>query len=103
MLHGKNGKYLAQQLAATGLTLGLLNPSDCIAMLQGRMGYWWEVGRGSRYVGEEDIAATSTAVLMNCNVTGLYSSDRITEHKAKGGSAGSGTADSKSTFQGSYP
>ena len=81
MIHRKNGKYLAQQLAKAGLKTGLLNPSDCIAMLQGRMGYWWEVGRGSRYVGEEDIAATSTAVLMQSNITDLYDSDRIDQHE----------------------
>eukprot|EP00667_Euglena_gracilis_P001602 EG_transcript_1606 len=83
MIHSKNGKYLVQQLARAGYPAAVLNPSDCIAMLQGRMGYWWEVGRGSRYVGEEDIAATSTAPLMQYNATDLYTSDRIKQHKPR--------------------
>jgi len=80
MIHTKNGKYLAQQLVRAGYQAAGLNPSDCIAVLQGRMGYWWEVGRGSRYVGEEDIGATSTAPLMQYNATDVFASDRVLQH-----------------------
>ena len=49
------------------------NPSDCIANIMGCMGYWWEVGMGERYGGEEDMVATSTAILARSNITTVYS------------------------------
>lgn len=82
VLHTKNGKFLATELARAGFRTCCLNPSDCIAMMSGMMGYWWEVGKGSRYVGEEDIVATSTLVLAARGISTVYESDRISAHKS---------------------
>eukprot|EP01010_Urceolus_cornutus_P004952 NODE_82_length_2547_cov_290.341473_g63_i0.p1 GENE.NODE_82_length_2547_cov_290.341473_g63_i0~~NODE_82_length_2547_cov_290.341473_g63_i0.p1 ORF type:complete len:764 (+),score=160.34 NODE_82_length_2547_cov_290.341473_g63_i0:70-2361(+) len=72
VLHPKNGKFLAIELARNGLRTCVLNPSDCISLMAGCLGYWWEVGRGSRYAGEEDIAATSTILLSRWNISDAY-------------------------------
>eukprot|EP00668_Euglena_longa_P000955 GGOE01001146.1.p1 GENE.GGOE01001146.1~~GGOE01001146.1.p1 ORF type:complete len:763 (+),score=144.16 GGOE01001146.1:330-2291(+) len=77
VLHTKNGKFLASELARAGYRTCCLNPSDCIAMMSGCMGYWWEVGKASRYVGEEDIVATSTFVLASKGISTAYNSARI--------------------------
>ena len=39
MIHYKDGKGMASQLAAAGLRTSFLNPSDCIAVMQGCIGY----------------------------------------------------------------
>lgn len=44
---------MASQLASRGYRTSFLNPSDCIAVIQGCLGYWWACGMGERYVGEE--------------------------------------------------
>eukprot|EP00667_Euglena_gracilis_P002212 EG_transcript_2211 len=80
VLHTKNGKFLASELARAGYRTCCLNPSDYIAMMSGMMGYWWEVGKGSRYVGEEDIVATSTLVLASRGISTVYDSARIAAH-----------------------
>ena len=68
ILHSRDVKFLAVSLASFSMSSGYLNPSDAIAVLQGVIGYYWEVGKGSCYVGEEDFAATSTATLSRVNV-----------------------------------
>eukprot|EP00667_Euglena_gracilis_P007109 EG_transcript_7172 len=50
VLHSKDGKALASRLAHEGYRTSFLNPSDCIAVMQGCVGYWWECGLGERYV-----------------------------------------------------
>ena len=80
VLHTKNGKFLATELARAGYSTCCLNPSDCIAMMNGCMGYWWEVGKGSRYVGEEDIVATSTFGLSSKTISTAYDSARVIGH-----------------------
>jgi len=80
VLHTKNGKFLASELARAGYRTCCLNPSDCIAMISGCMGYWWEVGKASRYVGEEDIVATSTLVLATKGISTAYDSARVLAH-----------------------
>eukprot|EP00668_Euglena_longa_P001367 GGOE01001620.1.p1 GENE.GGOE01001620.1~~GGOE01001620.1.p1 ORF type:complete len:1871 (-),score=629.58 GGOE01001620.1:50-5662(-) len=77
VIHNKDGKALASRLAHEGHRTSFLNPSDCIAVMQGCVGYWWECGMGERYVGEEDFCATSTAILKRSNICLLWSaSDR---------------------------
>ena len=61
-IHGKDAKFLAVEMAKERMKPAVLNPSDCIAVMQGLIGYYWEIGRGDRYVGEEDLVATSTGV-----------------------------------------
>eukprot|EP01006_Ploeotia_vitrea_P027384 TRINITY_DN60221_c0_g1_i2.p1 TRINITY_DN60221_c0_g1~~TRINITY_DN60221_c0_g1_i2.p1 ORF type:complete len:304 (+),score=26.67 TRINITY_DN60221_c0_g1_i2:2-913(+) len=63
---------MAVSLARKGKKTSFLNPSDSIAVMQGCMGYWWEVGLGIRYVGEEDWAATSTGILGRVNICTSY-------------------------------
>eukprot|EP01060_Flectonema_neradi_P039089 TRINITY_DN847_c0_g1_i1.p1 TRINITY_DN847_c0_g1~~TRINITY_DN847_c0_g1_i1.p1 ORF type:complete len:599 (+),score=91.61 TRINITY_DN847_c0_g1_i1:94-1797(+) len=72
VLHSRDVKFLAVSLASRNLSPGYLNPSDAIAVLQGLIGYYWEIGKGSSYVGEEDFAATSTAVLSRVNISNLH-------------------------------
>eukprot|EP01013_Petalomonas_cantuscygni_P043466 TRINITY_DN822_c0_g1_i1.p1 TRINITY_DN822_c0_g1~~TRINITY_DN822_c0_g1_i1.p1 ORF type:complete len:2963 (-),score=696.06 TRINITY_DN822_c0_g1_i1:234-9122(-) len=67
VIHGKDGKGLCLELSKTRMT-SFLNPSDAIAMMQGRMGYWWEVGYGERFVGEEDFASLTTGLLASVNI-----------------------------------
>eukprot|EP01062_Namystynia_karyoxenos_P036438 TRINITY_DN2653_c0_g1_i1.p1 TRINITY_DN2653_c0_g1~~TRINITY_DN2653_c0_g1_i1.p1 ORF type:complete len:1234 (+),score=280.18 TRINITY_DN2653_c0_g1_i1:74-3775(+) len=62
VLHTKDAKFLAVELAKTSGNPALLNPSDCRAVMAGLIGCYWELGRGDCYVGEEDIACTSTHV-----------------------------------------
>lgn len=69
IIHKADNKFLAVELARRNMCGGMLNPSDCIAVMQGRVGYYWETGRQSRYVGEEDLAATSTILLQHYNVS----------------------------------
>jgi hypothetical protein len=56
---------VGQQLAIEGKKVALLNASDMIAVVQGRLGYWWETGVGDRFVGEEYLAAFTT-MLTSC-------------------------------------
>ncbi|KAJ9463970.1 hypothetical protein DIPPA_05499 [Diplonema papillatum] len=72
VLHNRDAKFLAVELAKEGLKPAVLNPSDCIAVMQGLIGYYWELGRGNRYVGEEDFAATSTGILARHGLTAVY-------------------------------
>lgn len=76
-IHKKDAKFLAIKLANEGKSAGFLNPSDVIAVVMGRIGYYWEVGRQDRYVGEEDFVATSTAILAHVNVACEISPSRI--------------------------
>ena len=73
MLHKKDGKAMATMLAHEGYRTSFLNPSDCIAVMQGCIGYWWECGLGERYAGEEDFCATSTAILARVNICRIWS------------------------------
>eukprot|EP00660_Eupelagonema_oceanica_P014230 gene14230-13527_t len=57
-----DSKFLAVELAKIGQRAGLLNPSDCRAVMVGLIGCFWECQRGDGYVGEEDIACTSTHI-----------------------------------------
>eukprot|EP00760_Papus_ankaliazontas_P010351 PhM_4_TR14261/c0_g1_i3/m.59699 len=68
VVHSKDAKFLAVELAKARRHAGMLNPSDAIAVMQGQIGYYWEKGRQDRYVGEEDLAATSTMVLQHVNI-----------------------------------
>ena len=82
MLHFQDGKSIASQLASAGYRTSFLNPSDCIAVMQGCIGYWWETGLGERYAGEEDFCATSTAILARgniCTIWSAYDNDRMDE------------------------
>ncbi|KAJ9463969.1 Polycystin-2 [Diplonema papillatum] len=72
MLHNRDAKFLGVELAKDGKRPAVMNPSDCIAVMQGLIGYFWELGRGDRYVGEEDFAATSTGILARAGVSGVY-------------------------------
>ena len=72
MIHFQDGKSLASQLAHAGYRTSFLNPSDCIAVMQGCIGYWWETGLGERYAGEEDFCATSTAILARANICTIW-------------------------------
>eukprot|EP01065_Artemidia_motanka_P010578 TRINITY_DN1561_c1_g2_i1.p1 TRINITY_DN1561_c1_g2~~TRINITY_DN1561_c1_g2_i1.p1 ORF type:complete len:2395 (+),score=585.41 TRINITY_DN1561_c1_g2_i1:135-7319(+) len=63
VFHNRDCKFLARELAANSLSAAFLNPSDCQAIMQGMLGLYWETGRADAYVGEEDFAATSTAVV----------------------------------------
>ena len=68
MLHTRDVKFVTVALAQQGVAAAYLNPSDAIAVLQGAIGYYWETGKGSCYVGEEDFVATSTAILSRTGV-----------------------------------
>eukprot|EP00993_Chasmostoma_nieuportense_P006647 NODE_728_length_1912_cov_21.293557_g675_i0.p1 GENE.NODE_728_length_1912_cov_21.293557_g675_i0~~NODE_728_length_1912_cov_21.293557_g675_i0.p1 ORF type:complete len:568 (+),score=146.72 NODE_728_length_1912_cov_21.293557_g675_i0:52-1755(+) len=72
VLHDRNVKFLAVECATRGHKPSFLNPSDHIAVMQGRMGYWWEVGYGLRFVGEEDFGATSTGLLGHIEFTDVF-------------------------------
>lgn len=69
VLHDRDAKFLAQQLAFKEMAPAFLNPSDSQAILHGMLGMFWEVGRGYNYVGEEDWAATSTGTLASLPVS----------------------------------
>ena len=68
VVHGKDCKFLVVELAKMKRCAGYLNPSDVIAVMQGLVGYYWEIGRQDRYVGEEDLTATSTIILQHHNI-----------------------------------
>eukprot|EP01064_Diplonema_japonicum_P037898 TRINITY_DN9013_c0_g1_i4.p2 TRINITY_DN9013_c0_g1~~TRINITY_DN9013_c0_g1_i4.p2 ORF type:complete len:253 (+),score=82.25 TRINITY_DN9013_c0_g1_i4:842-1600(+) len=72
VVHSRDVKFIAVSLASMGYSAAYLNPSDAIAVLQGLIGYFWEVGKGSCYVGEEDFVATSTAILSRTNISDLH-------------------------------
>ena len=81
-LYQKDGKVVASNLARLGKNTCYLIPSDCMSLLMGRAGFWWEVGRGERYTAETDSFATSTAILSHTNITGAYTDEsRIECHR----------------------
>ena len=72
VLHNRDAKFLAVEMAKRCMRPAVLNPSDCVAVMQGLIGYFWELGRGDRYVGEEDFAATGTGILARCGISDVY-------------------------------
>ena len=76
VLHNRDAKFLAVEMAKERMRPGVLNPSDCIAVMQGLIGYYWEIGQGDRYVGEEDFAATGTGILARCGISDVYTDVR---------------------------
>jgi hypothetical protein len=79
IFHPKDVKFLAVKLSTyyteqpppsdtLPKKVGILNPSDAIAVVLGLIGYYWEHGYGDGYVGEEDMIATSTHILANIAV-----------------------------------
>ena len=69
VFHNKDTRFLAVRLAHLKKSPSLLLPSDSQALLQGQYGMYWEEGRSWNYVGEEDLVATSTGVLMNYSIS----------------------------------
>eukprot|EP01062_Namystynia_karyoxenos_P030420 TRINITY_DN2272_c0_g1_i1.p1 TRINITY_DN2272_c0_g1~~TRINITY_DN2272_c0_g1_i1.p1 ORF type:complete len:678 (+),score=259.73 TRINITY_DN2272_c0_g1_i1:167-2200(+) len=67
--HNRDVKFLATELAKRSMSPAVLNPSDCAAVMLGLMGYYWETGRATYYVGEEDFATTGTALLAHLGVS----------------------------------
>eukprot|EP01065_Artemidia_motanka_P036983 TRINITY_DN4508_c2_g1_i1.p1 TRINITY_DN4508_c2_g1~~TRINITY_DN4508_c2_g1_i1.p1 ORF type:complete len:675 (+),score=194.88 TRINITY_DN4508_c2_g1_i1:143-2167(+) len=67
--HNRDVKFLATELSKRSLSAAVLNPSDCAAVMLGLMGYYWESGRATYYVGEEDFATTGTALLAHTGVS----------------------------------
>eukprot|EP01059_Diplonema_ambulator_P007554 TRINITY_DN17024_c0_g1_i2.p1 TRINITY_DN17024_c0_g1~~TRINITY_DN17024_c0_g1_i2.p1 ORF type:complete len:217 (+),score=59.79 TRINITY_DN17024_c0_g1_i2:2-652(+) len=70
VFHQKDAKFLAQKLADAGKAPAYINGSCYTALLQGRVGQYWEQGRNWNYTGEEDWAATSTGVLGDFSICG---------------------------------
>ena len=68
VLHKKEARFLAVRLAQLKKSPSLLSASESEALLQGQHGMYWEEGRSWNYLGEGDLSATSTAVLMNYNI-----------------------------------
>jgi len=78
VFHNRDVKFLAQELAKKSLGPAVLNPSDCAAVMLGLMGYYWESGRTTYYVGEEDFATTGTGLLAHSGVSDfLQEEDRV--------------------------
>eukprot|EP01063_Lacrimia_lanifica_P042019 TRINITY_DN9954_c0_g3_i2.p1 TRINITY_DN9954_c0_g3~~TRINITY_DN9954_c0_g3_i2.p1 ORF type:complete len:688 (+),score=200.90 TRINITY_DN9954_c0_g3_i2:239-2065(+) len=72
VVHTRDLKFVCTALAGANLASAYLNPSDVVAVMQGAIGYYWETGRGTSYVGEEDFAATSTAILGRSNISTVW-------------------------------
>eukprot|EP01059_Diplonema_ambulator_P034107 TRINITY_DN747_c0_g1_i11.p1 TRINITY_DN747_c0_g1~~TRINITY_DN747_c0_g1_i11.p1 ORF type:complete len:936 (+),score=308.88 TRINITY_DN747_c0_g1_i11:109-2916(+) len=68
ILHSRDTKFLAVELAKKHKAVGVLNPSDCSALMWGIMGAQWETGRYDLYSGEQDMCAHSTALLAHANL-----------------------------------
>ena len=75
VLHTRDVKFAAVALAQRAQPAAYLNPSDAIAVMQGLVGYFWELGKGTCYVGEEDFSATSTSLLSRAGVWGAIRDD----------------------------
>eukprot|EP00756_Hemistasia_phaeocysticola_P004107 Hpha_TRINITY_DN12637_c0_g1::TRINITY_DN12637_c0_g1_i1::g.49716::m.49716 len=78
--HNRDVKFLAQELAKRSLHPAVLNPSDCAAVMLGLMGYYWESGRATYYVGEEDFATTGTGLLAHSGVSEFMSEEARVLH-----------------------
>ena len=72
VLHDREANFLAVEMAKERMKPAVLNPSDYIAVMQGLIGRYWEIGREHRYTREEHNAATSTAILARCGLSNVY-------------------------------
>ena len=54
--------HLCRAFARQGKKASLTNPSDCIFLLGGVMGAWWQEGRAEMYAGEEHLAIHTTGL-----------------------------------------
>eukprot|EP01062_Namystynia_karyoxenos_P037533 TRINITY_DN2731_c0_g2_i1.p1 TRINITY_DN2731_c0_g2~~TRINITY_DN2731_c0_g2_i1.p1 ORF type:complete len:3132 (+),score=814.06 TRINITY_DN2731_c0_g2_i1:607-9396(+) len=70
VLHDRDSKSVALNLARRGMAPAFLVPCDPQALIHGTLGMDWEVGRGNCYGGEQDWGATSTGALGCFNVSG---------------------------------
>eukprot|EP01065_Artemidia_motanka_P027183 TRINITY_DN32400_c0_g1_i1.p1 TRINITY_DN32400_c0_g1~~TRINITY_DN32400_c0_g1_i1.p1 ORF type:complete len:2236 (+),score=768.33 TRINITY_DN32400_c0_g1_i1:52-6759(+) len=70
IFHSRDVKFLAVELARNYMAPALLNPCDCSGLFLGLAGNYWETGRATYYVGEEDIGATSTLALSHTGISG---------------------------------
>ncbi|KAJ9454391.1 hypothetical protein DIPPA_20846 [Diplonema papillatum] len=78
LLHDRDAKFVAQALAAEGLSAAFLNSCDPQAVLHNSVGMHWLRGKRDEFVGEEDFAATSTApVVTGCQ--NLYATFALAE------------------------
>lgn len=80
ILHKKDTYLLALELAKNNNNVMLVNPSDCISVLMGEYGYYWN-GNGNDYIVGEEILANQTTMcflypilreLFNCNDYIIY-------------------------------
>eukprot|EP01062_Namystynia_karyoxenos_P083513 TRINITY_DN9611_c0_g1_i1.p1 TRINITY_DN9611_c0_g1~~TRINITY_DN9611_c0_g1_i1.p1 ORF type:complete len:1039 (+),score=262.29 TRINITY_DN9611_c0_g1_i1:83-3199(+) len=69
VIHGRDAKFLAVELAKRRMSAAVLNPSDCATLTQGAVGNRWETGRCGYFGGEEDFAATGTALLAHSGIS----------------------------------
>eukprot|EP01062_Namystynia_karyoxenos_P008778 TRINITY_DN130_c0_g4_i1.p1 TRINITY_DN130_c0_g4~~TRINITY_DN130_c0_g4_i1.p1 ORF type:complete len:2472 (+),score=825.32 TRINITY_DN130_c0_g4_i1:83-7498(+) len=69
VFHDRDAKFLAVELAKHRMAPALLNPCDCSGIFLGQIGNYWETGRAMYYVGEEDLAATTTLLLGHSGIS----------------------------------
>ena len=78
IIHEKDPKFVACELAKRAFSTGLIVPSSMTELLQGIPGGHWETGRGNSFSQQEDTAQTTTMLLSDINISGR---DRFCSHK----------------------
>ena len=71
-VHDRDAKSLANKLAREGKVSCILIPSDFMALLQGRIGAWWECGHADRYTADSHFSATTTAVFAHIDISDVW-------------------------------
>eukprot|EP01006_Ploeotia_vitrea_P051550 TRINITY_DN67577_c8_g1_i11.p1 TRINITY_DN67577_c8_g1~~TRINITY_DN67577_c8_g1_i11.p1 ORF type:complete len:1276 (+),score=127.69 TRINITY_DN67577_c8_g1_i11:575-3829(+) len=75
VVHFRDSKKLAMELAERGKKTSTLCPSDPIGMMQGYLGNSWEGGYSKWYLAEQDTVAISTAILGRVGISNAFSDE----------------------------